>query len=203
MVLIRRFEMRKSIILLIISGFILGFLAAPSFALSDNAEKFLLSCRALDSKFPPENWDKSDLRNAALEVLDAIESGSYDRWPLDFCIKTLGYTQFPGDLDRILAYEDEMTYSVLRSLSGFPHERAINTLIKYLDDEEAPKRESAIIGLQAMDFRKLTKGSEFKNRILTELIKARQDEKENWLVKQFNEAIAKVQSAPVTAKKNK
>lgn len=192
--------MKKIVLITLLTSLILGLYVMPANAMSEKAEKFLLACRALDAPFPPRNWDRYDLRDASLEVLDAIESGSYDRWPLDFCVKALGAAQFPEDIDRILAYEDDMTYSVLRALKGFPHEKAVNTLIKYLGDEKAPKRESAAVGLAALDFRKLENGADLKNKVLSALKNARQKEKENWLVADYNEAIAKVQSAPVSAK---
>ena len=192
--------MKKYILILTIASLFLGFMAMPASALSENAERFLLSCRALDAPFPPENWDRWDLRDAALEVLDAIEAGSYKPWPTDFCIKALGHTRFPEDLERILAYEEKMTYSVLRALKGFPHEKAVNTMFKYLNDEKSPKRESAVVGLADIDFRKMKDGAEWKTKILDKLRTARDKEKVDWLIKDMDEAIAKVETAPVLKK---
>ncbi|MBU1024102.1 hypothetical protein KKB99_07455 [bacterium] len=194
--------MKKLIYISVIISFMLGFMAMPSFALSDNAERFLRSCRALDSEFPPTNWDKYDLRDAAIEVLNEIENGQYERWAIDFCLKTLGYTQFPEDAERILKYEDEMIYSVLRSLRGFPTEDAINCHLRWIDNKIGPKRELAIQGLAEIDFNKLKDGEKWHGIILTELSKARSREKENWLIKEIDEATVKVKAAKPRPKTN-
>ncbi|MBU1023082.1 hypothetical protein KKB99_02240 [bacterium] len=193
--------MKKPYILIILGCFFILLTAIPSFALSDNAERFLRSCRALDSAFPPENWDRYDLRDAAIEVLDEIESGSYEKWPLDFCLKTLGHTQFPEDVDRILKYEDEMIYSVLRSLKGFPSGKAIECHIRWIDNKVGPKRELAIQGLADIDFRKLKEAKKWHSRVLSELNNARQRETEDWLIVEINDALAAVQSAKLPESK--
>lgn len=194
--------MKKTILITIMTLLIFSINAAPANALSENAERFLLHCRAIGAPFPPEHWDKLDLRDAAIEVLDAIEAGYHDPWPLDFCIKAIGHTKFPIDIDRILAYEDQMVYSVLRALRGFPHEKAVETYLKYIDSDRAPKRESAVLGLEAVDFEKIKDGADWKPEVLNALRNARQKEKVDWLIPKMDKAIATVQAAPVPKKKD-
>ncbi|MCD6217412.1 hypothetical protein J7L05_06090 [bacterium] len=189
--------MKKLIYISIMACFVVGFFAMPASALSHNAEKFLQACTALDSVFPPRNWDKYDLRDAALEVLDEIEDGTFNAWPTeptDFCLKTLGYTQFPEDVDRIIAYEDDLTYSVLRSLKGFPSVKAIECHYRWLDNEIMPKRELAFQGLADIDFNKLKKPDKWRSDVLAKLINARQKEKVDWLIKILDKSITKVES---------
>ena len=203
MVLIRKDnKMKKLIYIALISSFILGFMSMPSYAMSDNAERFLRACRALDSDFPPPTWDKYDLRDAAIEVLNEIEDGNYDRWAIDFCLKTLGYTQFPEDVDRILKYENEMIYSVLRSLKGFPTESAIKCHLRWIDNKIGPKRELAIQGLAEIDFNEIKSGEKWHGIVMTELNDARSREKENWLIKEIDQATAKVRAAKPRPKVN-
>ena len=187
--------MKKIYLLTILGCFFILLTSVPSFALSDNAERFLRSCRALDAEFPPDNWDRYDLRDAAIEVLDEIENGNFEKWPLDFCLKTLGHTKFPEDVDRILKYEDEWIYSVLRSLKGFPSTKAIECHIRWIGNKVGPKRELAIQGLAEIDFSKLKDAKKWKLRVLNELDNARQKETEDWLIIEINDALVNVESA--------
>ena len=186
--------MRKLFLITIIAGLILGFTALPSSALTDNAEKFLQSCLALDAPFPPTNWDKYDLRDAAIEILDEIESGNFEKWPVDFCLKTLGYTQFPEDIDRILPYEKKMTSTVLRSLKGFPSIKAIECHFRWIDNEIAPTRELAIQGLADIDFKKLENGKIWHSKVIGEIQKAKSKEKIDWLQDVIDKSLDKVES---------
>lgn len=186
--------MKKIFLITIIASLIMGFTATPSSALSDNAERFLQSCRALDAPFPPTNWDKYDLRDAALEVLDEIESMHYDDWPVDFCLKTLGYTQFPEDVERILPYENKMTSTVLRSLTGFPSSKAIECHLRWISHEIGPRRELAIQGLADIDFKKLDNGKKWHLKVLDEIRKAKSREKVDWLIDVIDKSLGKVKA---------
>jgi len=186
--------MNKTLLISIIAGLLLGLSIIPANAMSSNAEDFLKSCRALDAPFPPRGWEKADLRDAALEVLDEIESGNYDKWPVDFCIKALGYTQYPEDLDRILAYEKKMNNSVLRALRGFPSSKAVDFLIKYLGDKEATKRELAAWSLADIDFRKFDKPDDWRNKALNAIRQARRKEKTSWLKKDYDKVLNKIEA---------
>jgi len=188
----------KKYMLLVLFGFLITLALAPStFALSRLADDFLKACTALDSPWPPEKWSKDDLRSAALEVLDATENGSLDVWPRSFCLKALGYAQNPDDLPRILAYEERMNYTVLQSLKGFSHPDAIECLLKYLNNEKAPKRELAVKGLAAMDFTKLDKPETWKNKVKDAIQKALTKEKVDWLKKDMQSALTKVEKAKI------
>ncbi len=186
--------MKKLFLITIITSLIIGFSATPSSALSNNAERFLQSCMALDAPFPPANWDKYDLRDAALEVLDEIECGNFDDWPVDFCLKALGYTQFPEDVERILPYEHKMTSTVLRSLTGFPSTKAIECHFRWIDHEIGPRRELAIQGLADIDFKKLDDGKKWHSKVLDEIRKAKSREKIDWLIVVIDKSLGKVEA---------
>jgi hypothetical protein len=189
--------MRKIAILIIITGFILGLSTIPGFAMSSLARDYLRACCAYDSPFPPRGWDRDDLRSAALEVLDEVESGNYDEWPIDFCLKTLGYTQYPEDLPRILAYKDEWLDTVLRSLKGFPHPKAIDFLVVYLNDKEAVIRELAVSSLGDIDFKKMDEPVKWRNKVIEEVTKTRQKEKVEWLKKDIDRVLEKLEKSQV------
>jgi hypothetical protein len=195
--------MRKRITITILAGLILGLLVAPSFAMSDLAESFLLSCRAIGAPSQLDKWDKNDLRIAAIEVLDEIEGGRYDKWPVAFCLYSLGRSQYPTDIPRITAYKDEMIYVVLDSLRGFPHKDAVEFLLKYVNDKEVTIREEAIKGLAVMDFMKLENGRKWHSVILDSFVKARASEKVDWMKDDLDTAIKKVKNAKLPAVKQK
>lgn len=186
--------MRKKLLITTAILFFIGLTAMPSFALSSLAEDFLRACRSIDSEFPPPDWDRYELRDAALEVLDEIDAGLYDPWPVDFCLQALGHTEFHEDIDRILAYEEKMTYSVLISLRGFQHTKAVNLFIRYLDNSKSPKRECAVRGLAQVDFDKFKNPAELKSHVLATLNNARQKEKVDWLIDVMDKSIAQVES---------
>lgn len=188
--------MKKVLYPLLIIITILAF-SAPSIALSKLAEDFLKQCRALDAPWPPPNWSNDDIRAAALEVLDATENGILDPWPRPFCLKALGHVKNPEDLPRILHYEETMNYTVLQSLRGFSHPDAVNCLIKYLDNEKAPKRELAAKGLSEMNFTKFDKPEVWKNKVKDAIQKALNKEKVSWLRKDMKDALEKVEAAPI------
>jgi len=185
-------NMKKTILITILACGLLGILLIPAGALSSLADDFIKACTALDAPFPPKGWERADLRDAALEVLDEIESGNYDKWPLDFCLKALGYTQYPEDLDRILSYEKKMNDSVLRSLRGFPSPRAVDFLIKYLGNKEATKREMAAWSLADIDFKKFDKPEIWRTKVQTAIKTARRKEKESWLKKDYDQVLDKI-----------
>jgi hypothetical protein len=195
--------MRKRITITILAGLILGLLVAPSFAMSDLAESFLLSCRAVGQPSPLERWDKNDLRTAAVEVLDAIEGGRYDKWPLVFCLNSLGMAQYPIDIPRITAYKDDMIYVVLDSLKGFPHKDAVEFQLKYVTNKEVTIREVAIKGLAEIDFMKLDNARKWHGVILESFEKAKASEKVDWMKKDLDTAIKKVKNAKLPAVKRK
>jgi len=163
--------------------------------MSSRAEDFLKACTALDAPFPPRGWEKADLRDAALEVLDEIESGNYKKWPLDFCLKALGSTRYPEDLDRILVYEKKMNDSVLVALRGFSTPKATDFLIGYLANKEATKRELAAWGLADMDFAKFDKPDDWRNKVLGVIRQARRKEKTAWLKKDYDMVLDKIEAA--------
>ena len=187
--------MKKDILITISAIFVMAFCMSPSFALSSLAEAFIRDVSQPDAVIPPPNWSREDLRSAALEVLDTIENGAYEKTALDYSLKTLGFLQYAEDLPRILAYEEKMPYTVLRSIAGFPHPDAINCLIGHLDDEKSPRRKLAVKGLAAMDFTKLDKPEIWKNKVKDAIQKALSKEKVDWLKKDIKIALAKVEKA--------
>lgn len=186
--------MKKIFLVTIIAMLLVGFTAMPSSAFTGNAERFLQSCLALDAPFPPENWDRFDLADAASEVLDEIECGNFEDWPTDFCLKALGSTQFPEDVDRILPYEKKMTSTVLRSLKEFPSTKAIECHLRWIDNEIAPNRELAIQGLADIDFKKLENGKKWHSKVIGEIQKAKSKEKIDWLLDVINKSLSKVEA---------
>jgi hypothetical protein len=187
-------KMKKIILITILAISFLGALIIPSMAFSSLANDFLKACTALDSEFPPTGWDQADLRDAAIEVLNSIERGDYPKWPIDFCLKAIGSTQYPEDLDRILAYEKTMNDTVLKSLSGFPSSKSVEFLIKYLGNKEATKRELAAWSLSEIDFTKFDRPTTVRNKVLLAIKNARGKEKESWLKKDFAKVIEKIES---------
>lgn len=193
--------MRKILLISITAVLFIGVMAMPSFAMSSLADDFLLACRALDSEFPPPKWSKTDVRAAALEVLNAVDAGKFkDDWPLDFCIRALGYTEYNQDIDRILSYEQRMTYPVLIALKGFQHQKVVDLFMKYLSDTKSPKRECAVKGLAAVDFKKFDNPAELRNKVLAALNNARQKEKRNWLKDDMDLAISIVEGYAIPTK---
>lgn len=195
--------MRKQIYITLLTGLILGLLLAPSYAMSDLAERFLLSCRAIGAPSQLDKWDKNDLRIAAIEVLDEIEAGSYDKWPLVFCLNSLGMAQYPQDIPRITAYKDDMIYVVLDSLRGFPHKDAIEFHLKYVTNKEVTIREVAIKSLAETDFMKLEEARKWHSTILASFEKAKKSEKVDWMKKDLDKAIQKVKNAKLPPVKQK
>lgn len=195
--------MRKQIYITLLTGLILGLLLAPSYAMSDLAERFLLSSRAIGQPSQLEKWDKNDLRMAAIEVLDEIEAGRYDKWPTVFCLNSLGMAQYVVDIPRITAYKDDMIYVVLDSLRGFPHKDAIEFQLKYVADKEVTVREIAIKGLAKIDFMKLQDARKWHSAILASFEKAKKSEKVDWMKKDLDTAISTVKSAKLPPVKQK
>jgi len=187
--------MKRTFIISLFAILALAAMIPSASAMSSLANDFLKACRAVDSPWPPENWSKDDLRAASLEVLNAIEGGSYDRWPRDFCLKALGYVRNPDDLPRILAYKDTMNNCVLRSLKGFSHPDAIDFLLKYVTSEKPTKREMAIKGLAEIDFTRLDKPELWKSKVQTAIQKAYSKEKVSWLKKDIQVALDKIEVA--------
>jgi hypothetical protein len=191
-------KMKRSFLtILLITGFLV-IMAIPSFAMSNLANRFIKACTALDAPFPPTDWDRGDLRDASIEVLNNIERGDFAKWPTDFCLKALGYTAYPEDLNRILAYEKSMPYTVLRALKGFEVPEAVDLLIKYLDDKEPTKRASAAWSLSGMDFREFDKPSEWKSKVLSAIKAAKSNEKQAWLKKDYDKVLKIIESGSQT-----
>lgn len=173
------------------------YLISPSFALSENAEKFIMYHSQTGQKFPPPGWSITELREASLEVLDAIENNSIDSWFVTDCLMTLGYTQFPEDLPRIMKYKDDMKKTVLRSLRGFAHPDAINHLIKHVDSDSQIIRESAIKSLAEVDFSKMDKPEKWKGEVLAVIKKALEKEDVAWLIRDIKKALKKIETPPI------
>ena len=192
--------MKKLTIMIFLASLIMGLSAMPSAAMSSLAEDFIKACTALDSPWPPRGWERDDLRSAALEVLDAVESGNYDKWPVDFCLKALGSTQYPEDLPRILAYKEEMLDTVLFSLKGFPDQKAIEFLIKYLSDKEPTIRELAVYSLGDIDFKKMAESKKWWDKVILEVRKMKQKEKVGWLKKDIDKVLVKLEKAEPKSK---
>jgi len=187
--------MKKKILFLMMSIFIIGMFMVPAFGMSELAEDFLTACRALDAKFPPPAWEREDLHKAALEVLNECESGRYEKWPVSFCLIALGRAQYPEDLPRIIAYKDDMISTVLRALRGFPHPDAINFLLKHVENKSATKREIAIKSLAEIDFKKVEDGDKWREKVLDAIHKVQQKEKVVWLRKDIDKAIEKIEAS--------
>lgn len=182
--------MKKITIILIFCTLIILSMLIPAGAISSRAENFLQACRTLDVPFPPKNWSNQDIRSAALEVLDAIESGKMSLWPRTFCVIALGYVSNPDDLPRILAYEDEMPDTVLQSLKGFSHPDAINYLLRHLTSDTDSTRELAVIGLAAMNFDKMDEPMVWYTKVSDALKAAQKKETEDWLKEDIQNAIS-------------
>lgn len=173
--------MKKIFAISILTLLIVGFSAIPSMAYSSLAGDFMKACRTYDVPFPPENWDKADLRVAAIEVLDLVNAGQVDEALASFCIKAIGYAGNPDDLPLILSYKDDMPSTVLRSLQGFAHPDAIKFLIGKLGSKEINTRELASQSLGAMDFSKMEKPMNWYSTVESALKTAYDKEKEQWL----------------------
>lgn len=194
-------EKIKNLMIALMAFTTLLIVVQPSYSLSTRAEDFIRACTALDSPWPPtKGWERSELRYAALEVLDAIEGGYYEKWPLDFCLKALGSTKYPEDLPRILAYKDEMLDTVLRSLKGFPHKDAIEFLIKYLSDKEPTIRELAVYSLGDIDFKLMSDSKQWRDKVIAEIRKMRQKEKVGWLKKDIDKVLEKLEKSESESK---
>jgi len=185
----------KILIIIICAASLLINIINPAQAISERAAKFIQYCSLEDMPWPPAGWTKSELREAALEVLDAIENGSIKDHIKGACLQTLGYTQNPDDLPRIMAYKDRMPKTVLRSLKGFPHPDAINYLIEHVNSEKQIIREIAIKGIADVDFRKLKEPEKWKSRVLDVIKTVLKKEKVDWLKKDIEKALKKVEEA--------
>jgi hypothetical protein len=173
--------MKKIFAITIITLLFACISAIPSMAASIIADDFINACYRLDSEFPPKGWDKSDLRVAAIEVLDLINTGQVDESLTSFCIKAIGYAGYPDDLPLILSYQDDMPNTVISSLKGFSHPDAIKFLIGKLGSKEISAREIASQSLGAMDFSKMEKPMKWYSTVESALKTAYDKEKEKWL----------------------
>jgi hypothetical protein len=173
--------MKKIFAITILTLLFAGISAIPSMAVSSLADDFIKACYRLDAPFPPSNWEKSDLRVAAIEVLDLVNAGQVDESLGSFCLKAIGYAGNPDDLPLILSYKDDMPSTVLRSLQGFAHPDAIKFLIGKLNSKEINTRELASQSLGAMDFSKMEKPMKWYSTVESALKGAYDREKEQWL----------------------
>ena len=181
----------KFAMILIFAAFILT-LASPVYALSDLAERFLRDATRTDVIFPPDDWSNKDLRDAALEVLDAYENGDGEDWTVYFCIVTLCHTQNEEDLHRVLAYEDKMTATVLRALRGWSAPEAIECFFRWLQSDGANFRELAIMGIGKIDFNQLDDPDEWREKAMEELIDARANEPFEPYLELIDEVVSKI-----------
>jgi hypothetical protein len=155
------------------------------------AREFLLDAQTLDAKFPPDGWNKDNLRNAALEVLDAFEAGVQDSWVVPYCLLALGHVKNPDDVSRILAYEDVSPDDVLSALRGFPAPTAIEYLLRWADSDE-PERELAYIGLGEIDFSQMDESVEWHDTVVAKLQEFRTNEDISWMRDLIDDALQKI-----------
>ena len=194
--------MKKLITISIISVLLIGILIIPSMASSDIAERFIRDCYTLDSVFPPENWDKMELRDAAFEVLYDIESGNLDLQITNFCLLAIGSVGDPEDIDDVLVYYDDMPTTVIRAIGGFSHPDAIEFLLEKTDLEYIPKRELAVMSLSKIDFKKLEKPMKWYNTVKDKLIEVRDKEKVDWLKADIDKVINGLEEPPIEIEVN-
>ena len=187
--------MRKLTYTSIITVLLIGAFITPARALSEEAQLFMDTCRAIDCPVVPFDDDRETLRYAVLEVLDEVEAGYVDRWYLKFCLKTLGYAGFPEDAHRILAYKDDMPKVVLLSLRGFPHPDAIEYLLQNVDNKEVTMRKVAVESLAEIDFKKLDEPSKWHGRVLNKLRQISRKERVTWVSNVIDDAIDKVETS--------
>lgn len=152
-----------------------------SYALSDLASKLVKECYRLDAPFPPENWDKVDIRTAASEMLSEIEAGRLNPELTNFAIIALGRAGFQADIPVILGYYDDLPETVLSAVSGSSHPDAINFLIGKLKSDQIPTRELAALGISKINFNKTDNPRKWYDLVKGKLVDARDNEKENWL----------------------
>jgi hypothetical protein len=164
----------------------------PLWAYSPLAEGFLIACRETEAPFPPEGWSDEDLRAAALEVLDAWDEDSEDSWAISFCLQTIGYAGYEEDIDRILAYEEDLPRSVARALRYVTHPKSIECFLRWLDAEDTPERELALMGLNSMNYEELSDAEILLNTLRTRLLEAREVEPKDRLVTLIDEILHKI-----------
>ncbi|MFH1515492.1 MAG: HEAT repeat domain-containing protein [bacterium] len=190
--------MKKNTTILIATAFFLLFgLSVPTLAYSSLAEDFIKSCYTLDTSFPPENWDKLDLSDAANEVLDGIENGTIEQPLTNFCLIALGHAGYIDDLPRVISHYDDLPITVLRALGGFPHPDAITFLIDKTGSKEIPTREVAVRSLSKIDFKKLDKPMHWFTIVKSKLIVLRDKEKIDWLKADIDKIISELKEPPV------
>lgn len=173
--------------------------ARPAWALSDLAEDFIFWARQPDISFPPEDWSDEDVRDGALEVLDAFENGESEDWTVHFCLIALGHTRNPEDVPRILNYEDTMTGAVLRSIRGFPAPDAIECMIRQLTAERASFRELAIKALRDVEYDLLDEPDVWRDAAVEALETSREVEEHEPLAELMDEAIEIIRTATVVS----
>lgn len=190
-------KMKKMFIYIAVSILLVGLLAAPSLALSATGEDFVRYCYTLDAPFPPPDWDKADLRDAALDVLQEAESGYLDSGLINFCLIALGSVGDTCDLDVIMSYSDDMPRTVLRALNGFTHPEAIDYLLYNVESDKITTRELAVLSLEKMDFKKLDKPMDWYEKVRSKLIEVLNNEKEEWLRNDIQNVIDNLMKPPV------
>jgi hypothetical protein len=182
--------MRNSIFILAI--LLMISIISPAWAYSPQAGDFLVACRQTEAPFPPEGWSDEELRMAALEVLDAVESGSGDTWAISFCLQALGYAGCEEDIDRILAYEDELPRSVMRALRYVTHPKSIQCFLRWIDAEDTPERELALMGLQSMEYGEVKMADASIASLKTRLLEARGLETKGRLIVMIDEILQRI-----------
>ena len=183
---------------MILTAFLLLFgLSMPTLAYSSLAEDFIKSCYILDAAFPSENWDKLELRDAAIEVLDGIENGTIEQPLTSFCLIALGHVGNNDDLPRVISYYEDLPITTLRALGGFSHPDSITFLIGKTDSKEIPIREIIVQSLSKIDFKKLDKPLHWFTIVKTKLIDLRDKEKTDWLKADIDKIITDLKEPPV------
>jgi len=188
--------MKKLLINIAFFTFVLNLIVSSNaYALSSLANDLIRECNKCDEEFPPANWNMEQLRSAGLEILNAIESGSVERSNLYCCLYALGYVKNPNDIDRILKYEKDMPTTVLHTLDGFPHEKAIKCMLRFTISKDEILRELAYIGLGNVDYTKLEKDSKkWREKAKNMLIEKRRIEKKDWILESLDKALKKIDS---------
>lgn len=180
----------------------ISFIAVASIASSDIAEKFIRDCHTLDSVFPPESWDKMELRDAAFEVLYDIESGTLEMPLTNFCLIAIGSVGYPEDIPDVLVYYDDLPATVIRAMGGFSHPDSIEFLLEKTDLKYTPKRELAVMSLSKIDFKKLEKPLDWYNTVKNKLIEVRDKEKVDWLKADIDKVINELEEPPMEIESN-
>lgn len=179
--------MRKIVFILITLCLLAS--ATPAWAYSTLAEDFLIECRQTEAPFPPEGWSDDNLRSVALEVLEAWDPDSEDSWTIGFCLQALGCVGCEEDIDTILAYEQDLPRTVMRALRYVTHPKSIECFLRWIDAQDIPERELALMGLQNMNYDELAVADTSFAALTEKLLEAREAEPKDRLVAMIDEIL--------------